>query len=259
MNVIRSLWASIQGDPIFMRRVNGWLTVFWIVMIPISLVTGWISSVTYVAALSLWALVSGHWSAWQAARVEVRQEKEAQRAEQEPVEQRVVDKLVEETTLGAAELESAAPDRQIRHDACGLPLSHLTRTSNRSGQATASQPQSTVSASSPSTPIDRAWMARGAESSSAVRPSDAVAVQNQPSTNPSPQPKPTGPNRVNSTRRCGSQQHARVDVWLDPKSRFGIAALTIREGRGAGSSVQRHRSGSQEGSRVARSSVSDCV
>jgi len=25
----------------------------------------------------LWALVSGHWSAWQAARVEVKQEKEA--------------------------------------------------------------------------------------------------------------------------------------------------------------------------------------
>jgi type VI protein secretion system component VasK len=27
----------------------------------------------YVSALSLWALVSGHWSAWQAARVEVNQ------------------------------------------------------------------------------------------------------------------------------------------------------------------------------------------
>jgi hypothetical protein len=99
MNVIRSLWASIRGDPVFMRRVNGWLTVFWVIMIPVSLITGWISSVTYVAALSLWALVSGHWSAWQAARVEVRQEQEAQIAEEEPVEQRVVDKLVEETTL----------------------------------------------------------------------------------------------------------------------------------------------------------------
>ena len=100
MNVIRSLWASIQGNPAFMRRVNGWLTIFWIVMIPISLITGWISSVTYVAVLSLWALVSGHWSAWQAARVEVRQEEEvARRAEQTPVEQRVVDKLVDETTV----------------------------------------------------------------------------------------------------------------------------------------------------------------
>jgi hypothetical protein len=108
MNVIRSLWSSIQGDPVFMRRLNGWLTVFWIVMIPISLVTGWISSVTYVAALSLWALVSGHWSAWQAARVEVRQEQDAQRAEQAPVEERVVEKLVEETTLDV-ELDSTAP------------------------------------------------------------------------------------------------------------------------------------------------------
>ena len=68
MSVISSLWASVQGDPKFMRAVNGWLTVFWLIMIPISLLTGWISSVTYVAALSLWALVSGHWSAWQAAR-----------------------------------------------------------------------------------------------------------------------------------------------------------------------------------------------
>jgi hypothetical protein len=75
--MISSLWAAVQGDPALMRRVNGWLTVFWIVMIPVSLITGWISSVTYVAGLSLWALVSGHWSAWQAARVEVRQEEDA--------------------------------------------------------------------------------------------------------------------------------------------------------------------------------------
>jgi len=60
-----------------MRRVNGWLTILWIVMIPVSIVTGWITSVTYVAALSLWALVSGHWSAWEAARVECRQDDDA--------------------------------------------------------------------------------------------------------------------------------------------------------------------------------------
>lgn len=68
MGPIKSLWASIQGDPKFMRAVNGWLTIFWIAMIPVSIVTGWVSSVQYVSALSLWALVSGHWSAWQAAR-----------------------------------------------------------------------------------------------------------------------------------------------------------------------------------------------
>lgn len=99
MSMIKSLWASVQGDPIFMRRVNGWLTIFWIAMIPVSLVTGWISSVTYVAVLSLWALVSGHWSAWQAARVEVAQQAEEQRREEEPVEQKVVDTLVEQTNV----------------------------------------------------------------------------------------------------------------------------------------------------------------
>ena len=82
-----------------MRRVNGWLTIFWIVMIPVSLATGWISSVTYVAALSLWALVSGHWSAWQAARVEVKQEEEAKEREQADVSAEVVDKIVEETSV----------------------------------------------------------------------------------------------------------------------------------------------------------------
>ena len=57
MSVVKSLWASIQGDPKLMRALNGWLTIFWIVMIPVSIFTGWISSVTYVAALSLWAFV----------------------------------------------------------------------------------------------------------------------------------------------------------------------------------------------------------
>jgi hypothetical protein len=75
MSLIKSLWASVQGDPKFMRRVNGWLTMFWIAMIPLSAFLGWLHSVAYVSALSLWALVSGHWSAWQAARVEVKQER----------------------------------------------------------------------------------------------------------------------------------------------------------------------------------------
>ncbi len=60
-----------------MRRINGWLTMFWIAMIPVSIFMGWLSSVQYVSALSLWALVSGHWSAWQAARVEVHQQEDA--------------------------------------------------------------------------------------------------------------------------------------------------------------------------------------
>jgi hypothetical protein len=82
-----------------MRRVNGWLAIFWIAMIPLSLVTGWVKSVVYVSALSLWALVSGHWSAWQAARVEVAQEEELKRQKEDPVEERVVQKVLDETDV----------------------------------------------------------------------------------------------------------------------------------------------------------------
>jgi hypothetical protein len=102
MAVAKSVWASVQGDPVFMRRVNGWLTMFWLAMIPISFAMGWLNSVVYVSALSLWALVSGHWSAWQAARVEVAQEREMQKEQDEPIEDKVVEKLVEKTNVAAS-------------------------------------------------------------------------------------------------------------------------------------------------------------
>jgi len=97
MGIAKSLWASVQGDPVFMRRVNGWLTIFWVAMIPVSMAMGWLNSVVYVSALSLWALVSGHWSAWQAARVEVKQE-EVQK-DQQDLASDVVQALVEKTTI----------------------------------------------------------------------------------------------------------------------------------------------------------------
>ena len=107
---MKSLWASIQGDPVFMRRVNGWLTIFWILMIPFSVFFGLLSSVSYVSALSLWALVSGHWSAWQAARVEVEQMAEAKALEENPIEQRVVEKMIERTNVVPADdASSSAP------------------------------------------------------------------------------------------------------------------------------------------------------
>jgi hypothetical protein len=99
VNVAKSLWAAIQGDPVFMRRVNGWLALFWVAMIPVSYELGWLKSVVYVSALSLWALVSGHWSAWQAARVEVSQQEQVEAEAEHPVEQRVVEKTVDRTEL----------------------------------------------------------------------------------------------------------------------------------------------------------------
>jgi len=104
---VKSLWASVQGDPVFMRRINGWLTVFWIVMIPVSVATGWVRSVVYVSALSLWALVSGHWAAWQAARVEVEQQRAEQRIAQRDIAGDVVERMVEETSVRPAGARSA--------------------------------------------------------------------------------------------------------------------------------------------------------
>jgi hypothetical protein len=102
MSVVKSLWSSVQGDPVFMRRLNGWLTLFWVAMIPVSYELGWLKSVVYVSALSLWALVAGHWSTWQAARVEVTQQKEQQKLEESPIEERVVEKIVQDTDLEPA-------------------------------------------------------------------------------------------------------------------------------------------------------------
>jgi len=99
MHMIRSLWTSVQGDPKFMRRVNGWLTILWIAMIPVSIEMGWLRSVAYVSALSLWALVSGHWAAWQAARVEVAQQNQAERERRYPLEERVVERVLRDTEV----------------------------------------------------------------------------------------------------------------------------------------------------------------
>ncbi len=65
----------------------------------ISIATGWVRSVTYVSALSLWALVAGYWATWQAARVEVAQQQEIERREDDPTEEKVVDAMLRRTDV----------------------------------------------------------------------------------------------------------------------------------------------------------------
>jgi len=55
-----------------------------------------------VVVLSLWALVSEHWEAWEAARVELTQPAEQDERLAGPIEQRVVDVLVESTNTEPA-------------------------------------------------------------------------------------------------------------------------------------------------------------
>jgi hypothetical protein len=71
---MRWFWDLVQHDATFMRRVNGWLTIFWALMIPVALLSGWMESVIFVSAVSIYANLVGHWSTWQAARVEVKQD-----------------------------------------------------------------------------------------------------------------------------------------------------------------------------------------
>lgn len=84
MSVIKSLWASVQGDPVFMRKINGWLVWFWmanfppVILIYVFAPQVWKdASILYLALVSIYANVAGHWAAWQASRVEVRQEEQA--------------------------------------------------------------------------------------------------------------------------------------------------------------------------------------
>jgi hypothetical protein len=89
---MRGLWARLNNEPQLMRQAQGWLTIFWVLMIPASLATGWVKSVTFVSALSLWALVASHGAWWAAASVEVRQA-------EEDVAGDVVEKIVEKTDV----------------------------------------------------------------------------------------------------------------------------------------------------------------
>ena len=78
-----------------MRRVQGVITQGWVIMIPISFVTGLVNKTWYVSALSLWALVASHGAWWAAASVETKQMEEDLSTE-------VVDAMLEQTDVKRA-------------------------------------------------------------------------------------------------------------------------------------------------------------
>ena len=59
------------GSPRHIKALNGWLTVAWIVLVPVTFVFGWQNSVMWVVVISLWANIASHFAAWVAGRVEV--------------------------------------------------------------------------------------------------------------------------------------------------------------------------------------------
>lgn len=46
------------------------LTGLWLVMVPLMIVFKWWESIPFLAVISVYANIVGHWSAWQAARAE---------------------------------------------------------------------------------------------------------------------------------------------------------------------------------------------
>jgi hypothetical protein len=46
--------------------VNLVLAVAWIVLIPVAVVTGWIYSIAFISAASIYANAAGHVAAWRA-------------------------------------------------------------------------------------------------------------------------------------------------------------------------------------------------
>lgn len=71
-------WAkaavALLDSPRFMLAFHGWGVIFWLVMAVASWALGWLSAVTYVSLLSIYALALGHWSSWQSVRVERKQD-----------------------------------------------------------------------------------------------------------------------------------------------------------------------------------------
>lgn len=57
------------ADPSFLRKLHGWATWFWLLM-AVPSVLWWSASIPYLVCLSVYAVVTGHWSSWQAARGE---------------------------------------------------------------------------------------------------------------------------------------------------------------------------------------------
>lgn len=58
-----------------MRRLHGWLTVTWFVA-AFPIMYFWSENITFLVFVSVYAVVTGHWSSFQAARVEVKQDQE---------------------------------------------------------------------------------------------------------------------------------------------------------------------------------------
>lgn len=53
-------------SPRVWRTANFWLMLAWLAMIPVAVVTGWVYSIAFISAASIYANVASHLAAWRA-------------------------------------------------------------------------------------------------------------------------------------------------------------------------------------------------
>jgi hypothetical protein len=68
-------WLTRIANAKFLKAFHGWMTVVWGIMI--SILTGLKESLVWIVMMSVWANFVGHFSSWQATRVEVKQDEAA--------------------------------------------------------------------------------------------------------------------------------------------------------------------------------------
>lgn len=68
--------TALFGRPEILQRFHGVATVLWFISSTPLALSPLAQQVQFVTWLSLYAVVTGHWSSWQAARVEVKQDAE---------------------------------------------------------------------------------------------------------------------------------------------------------------------------------------
>lgn len=109
MRRVQARFAALIDDPVQLKALNGWLTIFWLANFPpvialyLLIPSDSFQSfcLLYLALVSIWANVAGSASTWQSARVEARQAEEERRRRAEDVPSQVVAAMVENTSVEA--------------------------------------------------------------------------------------------------------------------------------------------------------------
>lgn len=57
-----------------LKHAHAVLTVLWLLVVPLSIATGWLWSIAFISACSIYANAAGHAAAWQASRGEEKTE-----------------------------------------------------------------------------------------------------------------------------------------------------------------------------------------